>query len=205
MKIYQDPKTNKKSVVKNMPLSHGLNALRIYKSLNVNAIPTLMDYEICETHLNLKLSYIEGQTLFEFSKTENWLLAIDIVIKNAFLSLLDIHQAGFLHRDIKPENIIVGRNFQVYFIDLDHAILKSEIKEDLSFVGTLKYMSPETLYTPLEVDERSDYFSMASCFFELLKPYANAMSFEVMSYLCEMMSYSKDERPSPLMNWLKKM
>lgn len=188
-----------------MPISEGLNAVRVYKALNVMAIPYLLDYEISETSLSLKLSYIEGLTLAEFSKTEDWLLTIDMVIKNAFLSLYDMHQGGFLHRDIKPENIIVGRNLQIYFIDLDHALMKNEIKEELSIVGTLKYMSPESLYKPLEVDERSDYYSMASCFYELLKPYANALSYKLMANLCEMMSYSKHERPSSLMNWLKKM
>ena len=56
-----------------------------------------------------------------------------------------VHSKGILHRDIKPSNFVMGRPpraGQVYLVDFGVATKHSmEYKEDLPFVGTMRYAS----------------------------------------------------------------
>jgi tetratricopeptide (TPR) repeat protein len=85
------------------------------------------------------------------------------------------HRRGLIHRDLKPGNIVVDETGQPKILDFGvarlaerdaQATLQTELGE---LVGTLAYMSPEqVLGDPLEVDTRSDVYSLGVILYELL-------------------------------------
>lgn len=90
------------------------------------------------------------------------------------------HQRGLIHRDLKPGNILVDETGQPKILDFGVARLaqpdatepEGEPGIQTTFgqlVGTLGYMSPEQVSgDPLEVDTRSDVYSLGVILFELV-------------------------------------
>ena len=89
------------------------------------------------------------------------------------------HQKGIIHRDIKPSNILVTINDGVAVpkvIDFGIAKATQGRLTDLTlftafeqFIGTPAYMSPEqAVLTSLDVDTRSDIYSLGVLLYELL-------------------------------------
>lgn len=90
------------------------------------------------------------------------------------------HQRGLIHRDLKPGNILVDETGQPKILDFGVARLMQAdgaapdaapvFQTSLGqLVGTLAYMSPEqVLGDPLEVDTRSDVYSLGVILYELL-------------------------------------
>src|SRR6185437_5776110 len=89
------------------------------------------------------------------------------------------HQKGLIHRDIKPSNILVTVNDGVpvpKVIDFGIAkAIEGKLTEQTmftaydQFIGTPAYMSPEQAeYSGLDVDTRSDIYSLGVLLYELL-------------------------------------
>jgi len=89
------------------------------------------------------------------------------------------HQKGIIHRDLKPSNILVTVNDGVPLPKvIDFGIAKATegrltemtIYTDLhQFIGTPAYMSPEqATMTSLDIDTRSDIYSLGVLLYELL-------------------------------------
>ena len=80
------------------------------------------------------------------------------------------HREGVLHRDIKPSNVVVDEGGRVYLVDFGIARTareSSRIHIGQRTSGTVMFMSPEQLRgDPL--DQRSDLYSLASTFYELV-------------------------------------
>src|SRR5437660_500208 len=90
------------------------------------------------------------------------------------------HQKEIIHRDIKPSNILVTVNDGVAVPKvIDFGIAKATNQQPLTdktvftafeqFIGTPAYMSPEqAVMTSLDVDTRSDIYSLGVLLYELL-------------------------------------
>ncbi len=89
------------------------------------------------------------------------------------------HQKGVIHRDLKPSNILVTVNDGVpvpKVIDFGIAKATTGRLTDLTvytdlhqFIGTPAYMSPEqATMTSLDIDTRSDIYSLGVLLYELL-------------------------------------
>src|SRR5437762_2620433 len=90
------------------------------------------------------------------------------------------HQKGLIHRDIKPSNILVSARDGVPVPKvIDFGIAKATTDQLLTdqtvftqfqqFLGTPAYMSPEQAeWSELEVDTRSDIYSLGVLLYELL-------------------------------------
>ncbi len=90
------------------------------------------------------------------------------------------HQKGIIHRDIKPSNILVTLHDNVPVPKvIDFGIAKATGGQTLTektlftafeqFIGTPAYMSPEQAeMTPLDIDTRSDIYSLGVLAYELL-------------------------------------
>jgi eukaryotic-like serine/threonine-protein kinase len=96
-----------------------------------------------------------------------------------------VHQQGIVHRDLKPPNIMLREDGQVVLIDfgisrnLEHGT-RSTAAGVLR--GSPYYMSPEQAQG-LELDARSDLYSLGVIFHEMLtgaKPYLGSTAIEVL-------------------------
>lgn len=146
--------------------------------------PTLVkvyDLGIHDNHVPFyAMDYLAGRTL-ETEIIENGPVSIEFALK-IFIELLDglayAHRNGIIHRDIKPGNIMLCRNENgtTSAKILDFGIAKlggaaSREKQNLTSTGEIfgspYYMSPEQCIG-LEVDARSDIYSMGCSLFEAL-------------------------------------
>lgn len=91
-------------------------------------------------------------------------------------ALSRIHAAGIVHGDLKPENVqliedkTIGAGHQTKLIDMDMSLLSGKMPpwiEDLGYVGTPNYWSPEHIRRELP-NESSDVFTYALIVCELL-------------------------------------
>ena len=149
--------------------------------------------------------FVDGQTLRELCRGGRLALgaALDILIQVAG-ALAAAHEAGIVHRDIKPENIMLRKDGLAKLLDFGVAKLTEQAMRDSgSFarvktkpglvMGTVSYMSPEQA-RGLEVDERSDLFSLGVVMYELLTgraPFQGETRYEIMAALLS-------EQPCPL-------
>jgi serine/threonine protein kinase len=80
------------------------------------------------------------------------------------------HSEGVIHRDIKPSNVLITAGGRVKLTDFGIALLVGDkrLTASQSAIGTPTYMSPEQILRPRSVDHRTDIYSAAVVFYEML-------------------------------------
>ncbi len=106
-------------------------------------------------------------------------VAVDLAIQ-ALRGLEAIHSHGVIHRDISPDNLMltsdVKGRIRLKIIDLGLAKNLAPLKRDIEvtqvgmFMGKLRYCSPEQagMVEGVSLDRRSDLYSFAAVFYEML-------------------------------------
>ncbi|MBA2379224.1 MAG: serine/threonine-protein kinase [Blastocatellia bacterium] len=151
---------------------------RVVSSLNHPNIITI--YEIGENEHGsfLATEFIEGITLRELLMRERLTLTRALkIIEQAANGLIAAHEAKVIHRDVKPENIMVRSDLIVKVLDfglaksrdvlggLDGSASSKTVPGTV--MGSARYMSPEQA-RGLEVDERTDIWSLGVVLWEML-------------------------------------
>ena len=118
----------------------------------------------------LAMEFVEGRTLravidegpIPWDKAAVW--TSDILD-----ALQRLHQEGIVHRDLKPENIMVTTDGAVKLMDFGvaHVAQSETLTQEGAAVGTVYYMSPEQA-AGKKADPRSDIFSMAAVFYQMI-------------------------------------
>ncbi|MBG0738503.1 Stk1 family PASTA domain-containing Ser/Thr kinase [Paeniglutamicibacter antarcticus] len=119
------------------------------------------------------MEFVSGRTLRDLVRSKE--LTIDHAIDYTLgvLSALEYsHRAGIVHRDIKPANVMVtddGNAIKVMDFGIARAIADSSatMTQTQAVIGTAQYLSPEQARGET-VDERSDLYSAACLFYEML-------------------------------------
>ncbi|MEM6528325.1 MAG: tetratricopeptide repeat protein, partial [Chloroflexota bacterium] len=104
-----------------------------------------------------------------------------LVVQRALYIGLDLadaltraHRLNILHRDIKPGNVLIANDGTPRLTDFGVArVGASNMTAEGSLVGTLAYLSPESL-TGADIDERHDIWAFGVMLFEMLaghRPY----------------------------------
>jgi serine/threonine protein kinase len=152
---------------------------RAASALNHPNILTIHEVgELDGTHF-IATEFIDGQTIRELIAAGDLSIpdVLDLVGQVA-AALSAAHAAGIVHRDIKPENIMRRGDGIVKVLDFGIVKLLEQTPSAMSMntrsqtetgavLGTVGYMSPEQA-RGLEVDERTDIWSLGVVLYEML-------------------------------------
>jgi serine/threonine-protein kinase len=151
-----------------------LREIRIAAQLNHPHILPLHDSGDVNGLLFYVMPYAEGETLRERLKREVRLPFADAVrIVGDVADAIDYaHRQGVIHRDLKPGNILLHEG---HAIVADFGVARAvnmaggvgETETGIT-IGTPAYMSPEQAAGDAAVDGRSDVYSLACVFYEML-------------------------------------
>jgi serine/threonine protein kinase len=117
------------------------------------------------------MEYIEGDDLKAYIDKRIYLSFDEKlrIISEVCRGLHHAHENGVIHRDVKPSNIRIKRNGETKILDFGLARLDSaSLTRTRGPVGAPYYMSPEQWGAARDLDRRSDLFSVAAVFYELV-------------------------------------
>lgn len=162
---------------------------KIAAKLSHNNIVNAIDAGEVNGHYYFVMEYVEGDTIKDYLEKgrvfdEPTALKIIHAVAEA---LKHAHSRGLIHRDIKPENVILTKDGNVKLADLGLARLTSDEKWAMAeagmAIGTPYYISPEQVRGQVDVDIRSDIYSLGATLYHMvtgLVPYTGDTPTEVM-------------------------
>ena len=143
--------------------------------LNHPNIVAVHDYGQEGSFCWLLMEYVHGSSLRDVIRTGRLDPAEALALVPKICEALQYaHDQGVVHRDVKPENILLDREGRVKIADFGLAKLIGTraalvtLTGSQQVLGTFRYMAPEQLDRPLEVDHRADIYSLGVVFYEML-------------------------------------
>ena len=119
----------------------------------------------------ITMEYVDGEDLRTLLRNRGKFSSTDAIpmIEQVCRALDAAHAEGVIHRDLKPQNIMRDKQGRIVVMDfgLARSLGDSGMTQTGAIVGTMEYMSPEQALG-LQLDQRSDIFSVGLIFYELL-------------------------------------
>ena len=152
-----------------------IREIRVLARLQHPNILPLHDSGHVEALLYYVMPYVSGETLRDRIQRERQLPIEDActIAREVADALAYAHGQGIIHRDIKPENILLSATHAIVADfgiarAIDLAGVRQLTRTGMQSPGTPAYMSPEQLLSEREIDARSDIYSLACVFYEML-------------------------------------
>ncbi len=186
-------------------LAASLGAERFLREISIAAklhhphILQLYDSGDADGSLYYVMPFVEGESLRDRLQREGQLSLDDAmqIVREVGGALGHAHSYGVVHRDIKPENVLlVAGHAIVADFGIARAVSEAggeQLTETGLAVGTPLYMSPEQSAGDKALDARSDVYSLACVFYEML---AGTPPFVGTSAAAIMARHSMDPVPS---------
>jgi serine/threonine-protein kinase len=165
-----------------------LREIKVQGSLEHPNIAALHTAVRLDNQLLMLTEFVEGSTLEQKLKEQGRLPVASAVdyISQVLAALEYAHAQGVIHRDIKPANMMLTPAGVVKLMDF--GIAKTPSDQQLTMTGTtvgsLYYMSPEQIQGAVDLDARSDLYSVGVSLYELVtgkRPFDGDSQFAIMS------------------------
>ncbi|HWQ52812.1 MAG TPA: serine/threonine-protein kinase [Bryobacteraceae bacterium] len=160
--------------------------MRVRAGLCHPHIAALYNAAEIEGELVMTTELVEGPTLAELLATTPiaWREAVAIV-RQALAALAYAHDRDVIHRDINPENIIISPGGVLKLTNFGMAKLMHgpQLTQSGTIMGNLKYIAPEQVRGGVDLDARSDIYSLGIVLYEMLcgaPPFDSKSEFELM-------------------------
>jgi len=146
-------------------------------------IVTIHDFGQADGYFYLLMEFVDGVNLRQAMRAGRFTPEQALAVVPQICEALQFaHDRGIVHRDIKPENILLDRQGFVKIADFgvakifgreapptaDTAVDNGDLTRGKGVVGTPRYMAPEQVTHPLEVDHRADIYSLGVVLYEML-------------------------------------
>ena len=167
-----------------------LREIKLAARLNHPQILPLFDSGVADGLLYYVMPYVEGESLRErLDRDGKFPIPEAIQLVQSIASALDYaHRQGIVHRDIKPENVMLYEGMPMV---MDFGIAKAvsaagteTLTQTGMMIGTPAYVSPEQAAGELNLDGRSDQYSLACMLYEMIageRPFAGASPQAIMA------------------------
>jgi serine/threonine protein kinase len=153
-----------------------------------------------EDLLAFVMEYVDGPTLEEHAQRWNGKLPYDDIrqIFTCVLEAMEVaHSVGIIHRDLKPQNILLTLDAGAVPKIVDFGVAK--VLEGTTYtmsgalLGTCRYMPPEQVESPQDVDHRADIYSLGVTLYRCV---TGRCPFEGNSHFAVMMAHVQ-QLPEP--------
>ena len=124
------------------------------------------------------MEYLDGVTLAELVAHSGPVPPGRVIhiLRQVGAALREAHEHGMIHRDVKPENVMLCRRGEDDVVKLlDFGLVKNlerahtrDITKQIKILGTPRYMAPERILNPSDVDARSDIYALGAVGYFLL-------------------------------------
>jgi serine/threonine-protein kinase len=165
-----------------------LREIKVQASLKHPNIASLHTAVRLENQLLMLMEFVEGSTLEQKLKQQGKFPVASAVdyISQVLAALEYAHAQGVIHRDIKPGNMMLTPAGVIKLMDFGIAKGSSDHQLTLAgtTVGSLYYMSPEQIQGAVDLDARSDLYSVGVSLYELVtgkRPFDGDSQFAIMS------------------------
>lgn len=167
----------KRARAKEKLLARFLREMELCKRVASPHVAWTHDVGVCQGIYYIAMEFIPGKSLSQLVSSEGPLAVPRAarLFAEVAQALAHAHDQGLIHRDLKPSNIMVTPNDHAKVLDLGMALIEGEIPTDRTIVGgdgyvvgTMDYLAPEQSEDSINVDARTDIYSMGcSLYFAL--------------------------------------
>ncbi len=178
--LAHDPRFNRRVSIKVLPrqFTHDPQFLVRFQheaetiaSLEHQSIVPVYDFGEQDDAPYLVMRHMAGGALID--RIEQGAVQVEeaVAILRPIAAALDYaHERGIVHRDVKPGNILFDQSGSAYLSDFGIVRLAEATASftGSSVIGTPAYMSPEQVKGGVELDGRSDIYSLGIVLYEML-------------------------------------
>ncbi|HLK69031.1 MAG TPA: serine/threonine-protein kinase [Bryobacteraceae bacterium] len=148
-----------------------LREMRMHAKLLHPNIVMMFSAMVLEHHLVMTTELVEGTSLAEKLSLGPlpWTQAVAL-IRQVLSALICAHREQIVHRDISPENITIspGGIVKLGSFSMAKGAASPKLTTVGMMIGNMSYISPEQVKGGVDVDARSDVYSVGMVLYEML-------------------------------------
>jgi serine/threonine-protein kinase len=164
-----------------------MREIKVQASLDHPNIAALHTALRLDNQLLMLMEYVEGVTIEAVLRSGPIPIDKAIDYTAQVLSALSYaHARGLIHRDLKPANMIITPSGVVKLMDFGIAKMAADrtLTQTGRTVGSLYYMSPEQIKGAVDLDPRSDLYSLGISLYEMVtgaRPFQGDSEYSIMA------------------------